>query len=306
MNHCGLYFTADHIHNALKHREREPFKSAFEMLNTLELSGSAAVLRAGYLWRYFEHHDIGARAIPHLIDHSGRTLSDDVPLLDEIGDVLTLAHAYELLRDHPAFEIAAQARWNDAFHDRVSALNTRRDLDLTYAEHLWLNALNLAAGIALERPNIVQVGIDAFESIIRDDIRPQGFIPKAVDARDGGGMERQVLSSAALTLMAEAAAHIGIDLWRYQVRGVSALTAAIFPIYYFYTTEKWEWDENLSVETVQNVFRQHGAYLEIVHHRTQSKDVRTVLTDLRPLWSAHGGGLTTLTHGVLLRKGLFG
>ncbi len=306
MQHCGLYFTQRHIDDALKQRDHEPFKTAWSSLDALTLHDSANVLRSGFWWKFTQNHAAAAHALPILEALTVTPLSDDLPLLNEISEVLALAQAYELLRDYDAFEMGAQARWIDAFHERVSALNTRRDLKLTFVEQLWLNTLNIAAGIVLDRPKIMQVGIDAFEAVIRDEVRPQGFLLQAVDGKDGGGMERQILAAAALTLAAEAASHVGVDLWAYHVRGVSALTAAIYPIYYFYTTDKWKWDPKLPVETVQAAFRQHGSYLEIVHRRTESKDVRTVLSELRPIWSAHGGGMTTLTHGIVTRKGLFG
>ena len=304
MNHSGLYFTANHIEYARRNQQRDPFKSAFERLNTLQESGSAGVLHGAFVWKFFDNLGVGERAIQQL---EALTVVDQVPAnkgLNAIADAITLAHAHELLRDHPAYNQATQVRWNDAFFERARILNDGDHESFT--DHVWLSLLNLVTGITLNDEKIVGLGVESFETIIREEVRPQGFIAKAVDHKDGGSMERQILASAALTLMAEAATHVGINLWDFHERGVSALTAAIYPIYYFYTTEKWQWDDALVVEAVQALFHKHGGYLEIVHKRMQSKDVRTVLTDLRPLWDAKGGGLTTLTHGVVVSKGIFG
>jgi hypothetical protein len=118
-------------------------------------------------------------------------------------------------------------------------------------------------------------------------------------------MERSVQAVTALTLMAEAAAHVGVDLWAYQVRGVSVTTAAIYPMYYFYVTDKWQW-EAIAPEQVQAIYRAHGGYLEILHHRLRHKDFKPLLDELRPLYDPYAGGLTTLTHGVVVKRGLFG
>ncbi|NJO82959.1 MAG: hypothetical protein HC828_09135 [Blastochloris sp.] len=111
----------------------------------------------------------------------------------------------------------------------------------------------------------------------------------------------------ALTLIAEAATHAGVDLWRYQVRGVSLVTAGLYPIYFFYTTIKWKW-EPISPESVQSSFARHGGYLEMLYARTRSKDLKILLDELRPIYDARAGGLTTLSHGVVekKRRSLFG
>ncbi len=306
--HYGLYFTPEHIKTARQNANREPFKTAGERLASFTFTGAphpADLLMAGLIRRFFENETVGERAINPLIAATDRTRAAHVSDLDEIGDLLTLAHSFECLRDHAAFNQAHIALWLDAFAARVDDANTRSE-NASPLETLWLALLNVAAGIVLEDEARFQAGVDVFTATIREDVRPQGFIPKAVDGADGGSMRRQVLSSAALVLMAEAAAHVGVDLWSYAVRGVSAATTAIYPIYYFYTVEKWTWDAVVTVEDVQAIFRAHGGYLEIVHRRTGLKDIRTVLDDLRPVWDARGGGLTSLTHGIPIRRGLFG
>jgi hypothetical protein len=83
------------------------------------------------------------------------------------------------------------------------------------------------------------------------------------------------------------------------------MTAAVYPIYYFYVTDKWTW-ELLTPAQVQAAFRRHGGYLEIVYQRAQPRDFRPLLEDLRPIYDPFAGGVTTLTHGLPLKRGWFG
>jgi len=307
MNHCGLYLTPEQVREAINHREREPFKAAFDRMNADVFTGTASVVRAGFLWKLYQNAEAGAAALYPLETMMAEIPAPDRPLIDTIGETVALAQAFELLRDHPASESTLQTRWLDAFAARREWLMTQGSR-ASYVETLWMALLNMAAGVVLDQPKLLRDQITFFEAAVRDDVRPQGFIPKAVDGKDGGSVIRQVRAASALILMAELAAVSGenIDLWSYSVRGVSAVTAAIYGIYYFYISTKWKWDDAITPEHVQDVFKQYGGYLEMVYRRTQLKDVKTVLGDLRPMWDVFGGGYTTITHAVAARKGLFG
>jgi hypothetical protein len=157
----------------------------------------------------------------------------------------------------------------------------------------------------LEREPVFNVGVEAFQRAIAEDVKPRGFIEPAVKGEDGGSMARSVECVSALVLMAEAAAQVGVNLWDMQVRGVSVMTAALYPIYYFYVTDNWKWDA-LTPQHVQDCFRAHGGYLEIVNHRARPKDFKPLLEELRPIYDPDAGGIPTLTHGVAVKRGLFG
>ncbi len=307
MNHGGLYFTSEQVREAIHHREREPFKTAFDRMNADAFTGSAAVVRAGFLWKFTQNAEAGAAALYPLQTLTAETPAPDRSLIDTISETVALAQAFEMLRDHPASEPSLQTRWLEAFAARREWLSAQGDR-AGYVETLWMALLNMAAGVVMDQPKLLRDQIPFFEMTIGDDVRPQGFIPKAVEGSDGGSVIRQVRAASALILMAELAAVSGenIDLWGYSVRGVSAVTAAVYAIYYFYVAAKWKWDIAITPEHVQDVFKQHGGYLEIVYRRTQLKDVKTVLTDLRPMWDAFGGGYTTITHAPAPRRGLFG
>ncbi len=307
-SHYGLYFMPAHVQAAQRDQEREPLSSAWGYLYSHQPSGAEAALWGGLRYRFaaqVKPAEVGAELLARHIDPALMNGAS----LDAISETVMLAHAYEMLRDFGGFSADDQARWRDAFSERIERLNAPRP-DLLVHESLWLGLLNLAGGIVLEREALFQQGVAAFQNAIAEEVRPQGFITRAVTQREtdqpSATFYRQLMASSALVLMAEASAHVGVNLWDYAVRGVSVITTAIYPIYYFYTTEKWKWEAGLPVEDVQALFRQHGGYLEIAQRRAQLRDLGTLLQDLRPVFDARGGGLTTLTHATARRRGLFG
>jgi hypothetical protein len=303
--HVGIYFTQEHIEIARRERDREPFRGAYLYLNDREQSGSTAALWYALRYRFNMDERAGELALDPLQRHIDAPISEDVTYLDAVAETLMLTQAFEMLRDHRAFSYQNQVHFLNTLQERVNALSASPYKD-TQVENLWMALLVMAAGIALEREEIFTLGVDVFQRTIRDDVRPRGYITRAVEGKDGGGLYRQILSAAALVLMAEAAGHAGVDLWNYNVRGVSVVTAAIYPIYYFYTPDKWEWDDGISQDEAQLLFRRYGGYLEIVSRQTRFRDLKPLLEDLRPIFDAHGGGLTSLSHGVAIRRGLLG
>jgi hypothetical protein len=188
---------------------------------------------------------------------------------------------------------------------------------LSEPEALLRAALNMAAGIVLEREPIFEAGAQVYRQTIDHSVRPEGFIPRAVQVAEGQGLAHQLLSVAALVLMAEMAQHVGVDLWRYSNRGVSVLTAATYPLYYYFYPEKWPWGTEAEIreghtaleqEYATGLFRQHGGFLEMLNGRYDKplRAIRLILKDIRPVVDVYGGGLTTLTHGLPERSGLFG
>jgi hypothetical protein len=304
--HCGLYFTQDHVRQARRERDNEPFLSAYLYLHDREQRGAESAQWQGLRYRFENDEAAGESAIATLEQCIEEPLTEDMTYLDAVGQTMMLAQSFEMLRDHPAWRPDAAVNWLNLFQDRVSTLSVSPYKD-TQVENLWMAALVLASGVLLEREELFNVGADVFRQMIDTGISPRGHIPKAVEGKDGGSLYRQILSSSALVLMAEAAAHCGVDLWNYSNRGVSVVTAAVYPIYYFYTPERWTWDEGITLDEAQLLFRRYGGYLEILNRQTRFKDLKPLLEDLRPLYDPRGGGLTTLTHGVPLKKrGLFG
>ncbi len=305
--HCGLYFTFDHVNQARRERDSEPFRSAFLYLRDREQRGAEAAQWNGLRYRFEADEYAGEKAIETLNECISEPVPEDMTFLDAIGQTMTLAQAFEMTRDHPAWSTEDQVRWLNLYQERVNELSHSPYKD-TQVENLWVAALVLASGVLLEREDIFSVGVEVFQRTIDEDISPRGHIPRAVEGEDGGSLYRQILSASALVLMAEAATHCGVNLWEHEQRGVSVTTAAIYPIYYFYTPDQWKWDAGISPDEAQFLFRRYGGYLEILNRRTGFKDLKPLLEDLRPIYDSRGGGLTTLTHGVALkqRRGLFG
>lgn len=303
--HVGLYFTQEHIVAARRDRDREPFRAAYLMLNDREQTDAQAANWGAFRYRFNMDERAGKLAIEALMKAIDAPLSDDVTYLHSVAETIMLTQSFEMLRDHGGFAYGEQIRFLNTLQMRVSSLSASPYKD-TQVENLWMALLVMAAGVAVEQEDIFRLGVEVFERTVRDEVSPRGFIARAVEGRDGGNLYRQLLSSSALVLMAELAAHAGVDLWNYVVRGVSVVTTAIYPIYYFYTPEKWEWDAGITPDESQLLFRRYGGYLEIVNRRTRHRDLKPVLEDLRPLYDPHGGGLTTLTHGVPFKRGLFG
>lgn len=306
--HCGLYFTPAHIREAQRHKAREPFLAAWENLKTLRHPAHLPenMLRDALWYRLNGEiaHETAEHNFAQLDGLLNQPNDEGASPEAQINHLLTLAQTFECMSDHPAYTTQAKTAWINHFAARVGDVQAMEE-SLAFVPRLRLALLTLVNGIILEDANAINAGADYFRLMIEEEVRPQGFIPKALEGEDDHGIYRQVSASATLVLMAEAATHVGINLWDFAVRGVNVRTSAIYPIYYYYTTEKWEW-HSITPEAVQDAFRQHGGYLEIVHKRTNIRDLMAVLEPLRPIFDQDGGGATTLTHGVKIRTGLFG
>lgn len=302
-HHFGLFFTAEHVRQAQQNAAREPFASAWAYLNAQPPQEALYAAQGSALrWRFAGSDDEAVAALARL----ERVLDDqtELPLLDGIGRAIVTAQTFEMLRDHPSATPALQAHVVDWLYERVGSLN-ETVYEQSYVESLWLALLTLVTGIVLEREPIFERGAQVFLTTIADDISPRGYIERAVKAGDGSAMTRTLQAVSALVLMAEAAAHVGVDLWNYQVRGVSVATAAIYPIYYFYVTDKWAW-ESIEPVAVQAAFRAHSGYLELLYRQTGVKDLLALLDELRPIYDPLAGGLPTLSHAPPPRaRGLF-
>ena len=304
-NHCGLYFGDENIRRAQKSRLRPPFIMAWHHLDTEEQSGSiASIQQCGLRYRFNEDVAAGEEGIQAL---EAATLDTSAPIWDAITRAMALAQCFEMLRTHPDYAPDAQAQWRETFSERVNHLNQISSDGLSLAETLWLAALNVTAGIVLEQEAIFEVGASVYRQIVNEDIHPEGYILKAVESGDNS-LENQLRCVQALVLMAEAADHVGVDLWLYDQRGVSVLTAAAYPLYYYFYPEKWPWEEGLQLEDSKQIFRRNSGFLEIINWRYDRglRAIQMILDELRPVYDVYGGGLTTLTHGVPGRRGLLG
>ncbi len=301
--HFGLFFGPEHVRAARRDHDRSPLREAWARLQEPAPAGALAAAHwDGLRWRFSDDLDAGERAVQALQQGAGW---EDAPAssFEQCGRALALAQTFEMVRDHPAFPASASAAWLEQFADYVAALSATPPASLV--EQIGLGAVAAAAGVVLERSDLLEAGADIFRRTVRDEVRPEGYLPALVEAGDGRGMERQLQAVAALTLTAEAAAQAGLDLWGYSARGVSLVTAGAYLIYYYYYPEAWRWDAGQTPDA-PGLFRRWGGFLEMLNRRARPRDIRLLLDELRPIYQLDGGGLTTLTHGVSARRGWFG
>lgn len=303
--HCGLYFSDEHVRVARKQKKRSPFNAAWDDLLNREPSDSLS----GTLWQAFRYRFNADLAAGERVLNALNAMNDLPPAAP---DVLALVQAFELVRDHPAFEADRQTAWLDGLAQRT---HVRPETDAPIVDQLWITALDMAVGIALEREDWVQTAVDVVQQTVESDIHPEGYLPRAVERIPAAqGLENQLQAAQVLTLMAEMSAQVSIDLWGYAVRGVSVRTATTYPLYYYFYPEQWPWSdepykpaEGADVDTAAAIFRRHPGFLEMANRRYDKplKAIQMMLDDLRPVFDLHGGGLTTLSHAVAKRS-LFG
>jgi hypothetical protein len=303
--HFGLYFTAEHVQNARKNREREPFTAAWAFLGEQNVQPGtlAAIQWNGLRYRFDDDSQAGEQAVIDLQTGIGLDVDGSLSDFDALASAITLAQCFELVHDHPFWTPESQTAWSGRFAGLGDFLN-RQPETITLVERIWGGLLNVALGIVLEDEVRLQAGVDVYRQVIDNDIRPEGFLPLAVEGSDGGSLWRQMLAVGGLVLTAEAAAHVGLDLWSYTLRGISVVTAASYLIYYYYYPDQWRWDTLAEANTKQ-LFKEHGAFLEMVNHHARPKDIKLLFDELRPLYNLTGGGLTTLSHALSARRGLF-
>jgi hypothetical protein len=303
--HFGLYFTPLHLQNARKHRDSEPFLSAWTWLHeSVAQPGTlSAVQWNGLRYRFESEMGVGEQAVIDLQNGVGLDIDGSLSDFDALSAGITLAQCFELVRDHPAWSPEAQSSWLERFRGLADFLN-RQPEGISLVEQVWTGLLNVAAAVVLEDETRLEAGAHIYRLTIDNEIRPEGYLPHAVEGGDGGSLWRQLFIVAGLVLTAEAASHIGLDLWGYTSRGISVITAASYLIYYYYYSDQWRWDSLIEADTKQ-LFKEQGAFLEMLNYHARPADIKLLLDDLRPLYSPLSGGLTTLSHAVPARRGLF-
>ncbi len=304
--HYGLYFSEAQGKRAHEERDTEPLRSAWEALRrrrptTLLLQAQQEAL----LYRLAGDEDAGARALRSLLAAEQEAPNCVGPLAQVVA-LLTEAQCHELLHDHPAF--TARAAWLQGYAERVRARLTA-DAELLHVERMWLNALRLASAIVLEDEGRFTMACDVFRDCVQHDLHFDGYIRAAAQGKRGGSLGRMLLTAQALALCAEAATLAGEPLWRFDDRGVSALTPIPYLLYYYWYPEKWRWDGDSEPDEVpqegagapreeeaRELYRRHAGMWELAQARSPSRDVQLLLDELRPVFDEWGGGPLTLTH----------
>ena len=129
-------------------------------------------------------------------------------------------------------------------------------------------------------------------------IHPEGYFRGIVDV-DGAKetFAAQLSATAAMALMAEMAGQIGVDLWGYNNRGVSVITAATYTFYYYFFPSAGSGKRVSRGRRRSGSCAGDGAFYEMVCRRSPLRGDEQLFAEQRPLFSAFAG-LTTLTHGL--------
>jgi hypothetical protein len=319
--HAGLFFSQPNIDAARQARDRAPLNAAWDYLLSAEPELPLARLQLdGLRWRFDSDTERGAAGVAALDTLLPEVPPDEQPLLAGLQDSVVLAQAIELVRDHP--EAASRLpNWCDLLAERSAYLD-QRVVEPNIAEVLWQAALWAAAGVVLERDDLFQGAANTFRGAVDDEIHPEGYLPAAVDSGSAAAnLSMQLQCVKALVLIAEMGRHAGVELWDYDNRGVSINTAMLYPLYYYFYPDQWRWvkevfkgghkieAETLDEADAEAIFRANCGPLELInrhHGQRPQRAVRMILDDLRPIYDLYGGGLTTLTHALAERRGLFG
>jgi len=303
--HYGLVFSAEQIEAARLHRDDEAMQPIWNFF--LAATGGDALSQAHLdALRYRVNEDADS------FSHASEVLQrvSKTPPEASIGGirrVIAAAHIFEMLRHHLLTDNWRDA-WLDTFSANVEQLQNAETDDALMG--LWKMTLSVAAGVVLEDDALFEHGVEHFKQTIQQQIHPEGYVRSTVGQPDGETVSRQVLSVCALAMTAEIAAQAGTDLWAYEDRGVSIGTAAQYLIYYYFYPEKWNWEQRFDRDYMEALYKQSGAFMEMVNYRLQPRGIADLLDEQAPMLDAYGGGLTSLTHRKPApkkkRRGLFG
>lgn len=288
----GLFHSAEQLALARANLKQEPVASATRLLEAGDEDPLTAAHLAALRYQIFADDGAAETAI-NLLGKADLTLGETVDQA-RCKSLLGWLSVAAMLREH--------SNWG-ALRTEILPPLVSDPADMTGAsdllDQLWQGALQLAAGIVLERESWKQLGDSAYRRAVDHVIHPEGFLRGIVDAEGSAGtFAEQVSGACALVIMAEMAAHVGSDLWSYDNRGVSPVTATTYLLYYYFYPENWRWCDGLTADDTADVMRNEGAFIEIVNRRHPLRGVEPLLDELRPLFCPTGGGLTTLTHAL--------
>lgn len=318
--HIGLTFSQTQIDNAKKHQQDTPYDEAWALLDTHKPNSDIESAQLnGLRYRFHDDKSAGAKTIALVEQYLSADLDLNRTIYDVIVEVWVSAQCVELTRDHAEMTDAKLTQFITRLNDYHNQLTHHADEhDIPVSAELWLTVLDMALGIISEDETRFQAGVTVFQEAIDTQVHPEGYLPRAIE--QGTGLENfttQIRSVQALVIMAEMARQTGVDLYNYANRGVSVITAATYPLYYYFYPEKWKWVEEvykggkkidsevISDEDAKRIYREHVGFLEMLnlHYGNRPlKAIRMILDDLRPAYDMSSGGLTTLTHGYTERK----
>ncbi|MCY4069791.1 MAG: alginate lyase family protein [Chloroflexi bacterium] len=288
----GLFHRAEHLALARDNREREPVASALRLLERRDEDPLKAAHLAALRYQILADRSAAETAIEQLgsVDVAAGEIVDQARCKSLLGWLSVAA----MLRQHANWQ-ALETEIVPAYVAAVSNMTAAYDP----LDELWQGATQLATGIVFGHESFRQMGASAYRKGVDHVIHPEGFLKGIVDVESiEPTYARQVSGACALVIMAEMATHAGLDLWSYDNRGVSPVTATTYLLYYYYYPEHWRWSDDLSPDDTAAVVAGEGAFIEMVNRRHPLRGVEQLLAEMRPMFCGYGGGLTTLTHGL--------
>ncbi|MEO0564398.1 MAG: alginate lyase family protein [Chloroflexota bacterium] len=307
IRHQALYFDEVAVARAREHANREPFGGAWAALHEMPPSSDdplALAVYLGFQYRFEDDESAGNHAVRLLVEQgAGLTFSDDMSYAASCAVLMAGGHAFEMIR--PLLPDDVRRGWLSVFNEHLERLREVEG-DLSLMDLTWRTAAKIVGGIVTERSDVLVLGVEDFKQIVAKEIHPEGYFPALVRGSEGGALQRQVLTSKALVLAAEAAAHQGEQLWNYEVRGISVKTTAIYAAAYLEYRDQWPWDEPPDETTNEQFYAENGAFLEMLNTQLPPTVLKDTMGLLRPCFDPYGGGYTTLSHGIAPKRGLFG
>jgi hypothetical protein len=313
----GLIFGAQDVAAAQEHRDSAPYAGAWSKFDALLIDPhlradpTAACAYDAFRWRLLGDAEAGSRALEAVIGLIDPDQApEEHPYTETLKRIFGLLHAYTCLHDHPDHTAINHADLRDALYERVGII-AQPVYDFGAHEAAWLLAVRMATGVVMGSRNILDEAVGELRRTI-ESIHPAGYLPSIIERESGNpnSLLHTLQAVHGLTLAAEVAAHAGIDLWGYELRSVSLMTAAFYPLYYYYYPEKWKWSEGITLDAAQQMFRQNAAFLEIINRRRPNVHaINLIVDELRPIIDPLGGGVVTLTHHPIpapKRRGWFG
>jgi len=323
--HIGLIFSKTAIKTAQNKRNDAVYKDSWMLLKIhLPKNDFELAQLQGLRYRFNDDTQSGASTITILPTLLSAQPINDTNLIAIIRESFVVAQCVELVRDHNNMTEALLAQLQASLIERVKLIDNHVDGETQISHLLWLATLKMAVSVVLEDEALFNECVTIYQQTIDEDVRPEGYLPRAINGETAvDNFLNQIRSAQALTLMAEMARHAGIDLYAYEKRGVSVLTATTYPLYYYFFPEKWKWvkevykggkivdTEVLEDDDAKQIYRNHAGFLEVLNTQYGTrplKAIRMILDDLRPLYDVYGGGITTLTNGYTekKRRGWFG
>ena len=292
-----LYFSSADLQLARDKREDEPISLALALLESPPEDALSVAYLAALSYRFNGDIESGQAALQALCTSdfvTGAPSTEYAAVKQALGWLGLMA----MLRDLPEWA-AQESALLGATAAHIDALNHLQEpADLL--REFWLGALNMAAGIILDSADYRERAAALYRRAVDQHIHPEGYLKGIVDRESSvDSYESQLSGTCALVILAEMAERAELDLWSYNNRAVTPITAATYTFYYYFYPEKWRWEPGLTRERTLASMRREGAFMELVNRRHALHGVEQLLAEQRPFFCPWAGGLTTLTHGLV-------